>query len=150
MKKLIISLLFVFSCITTFSQDYSYIKAVKSGAALYQHGTITSPVGTDTTISFEGYFGKPLMIFVDFRELDANDSKISAGVRGLNMDTVFKRLDPLLFPMTIDTASPIFYQKIAAFKISNCYAPVLIIKYTKGSASAGLTYPVQIFTEKSF
>src|SRR4030042_6450415 len=119
MKKLIISLCLIFSCCIAFSQNYSYIKAVKSGAALYQYGTITSPVGVDTTIAFEGYFGKPLMIFVDFRELDANDSKISAGVRGLNMDTVFQRLDTLLFPMTIDTASPIFYQKIAAFKISD-------------------------------
>ena len=148
MKKTIIFLVLIFSCFLAFSQNYSYIKAVKSGAALYQHNTITSPVGTDTTISFEGYFGNPHMIFIDFRELDANDSQISIGIRGLNMDTVFKSLDTLLFPLTIDTASTIFNQKIAAFKQSNCYAPVLIIKYTKGSASAGLEFPVQIFTEK--
>ena len=148
MKKTIISLLLISCCFLTFSQDYSYIKAVKSGAALYQHGTITSPVGTDTTISFEGYFGKPLMIFVDFRELDANDSKISACVRGLNMDTVFKSLDSLLFSITIDTASTILNQKMAAFKLSDCYAPILILEYTRGSASPGLEFPVQLFTEK--
>lgn len=146
MKKLLLSLALIFCVSLAFSQNYSYIKSFKSGAALYQYGTITIPSGTDTTISFPGYFGKPHMIFVDCRELDANDSQLDIGVSGLNMDTVFMTLDTLKFPLTIDTT--IFTDKVVSFKQTHCYSPELVIKLIKGSATSGLEVPIQIFTEK--
>ena len=146
MKKILLSLILVFFSVYCFSQSYSYITAVKSGAALYQYGTITTPTGTDTTIAFQGYFGKPHMIFVDCRTLDANNTQLDIGVRGLNMDTVFMSLDTLKFPLTVDTT--VYTDKVVSFKQTHCYSPELVIKLTKGSATAGLEVPIQIFTEK--
>lgn len=146
MKKIIISICLIFFSCIAFSQNYSYIRSFKSGAALYQYDTIVSPVGTDTTVSFEGYFENPYTIFIDFRSIDANDSQVDVGIRGLNMDTIFMSLDTALFPITVDTAK--YTQKVVAFKSSSCYSPELLIKYTKGSASAGLKFPTQIFCPK--
>lgn len=146
MKKIIILLGLMLVCLCISAQSYKYLSTQKTGSAYYQYDTIVSPVGTDTIFSFEGYLEKPSMLFIDFRTLDANDSELDVGVHGLGMDTVFLSLDTTNLSVVIDTT--IFIDKVIGVKIPDCYAPEVIVKYTKGSATAGLKFPAQLFTPR--
>lgn len=100
--------------------------------------TIHGPVGLDTVFYFQGYTDNIVGILIDFRTIDdTTDARISFGAGWSLFDTTFLEI---IGPAPIEATNDYIF----GFEKQGIGFSYPRLKFTKGSSSEGLKYPVKV------
>ena len=108
-----------------------------------QSDTLVVPVGVDSVFTYHGYAQAQVFIEVDFTTADAFDGTLGIGGSYTAYDTLYGEYPSMHNPVNLDLTN--FTDTICRIERTvGLSAPFLKIRLTKGTATAGLKYPIKI------
>jgi len=119
---------------------FAAVSLIGNSQTVFKIDTIHAPTGADTFYHFPGYTDDIVGIHIDCRAMDdTSGASFNVGVGWAMYDTVFIQLKSDDLPATVSVTNDF---QVAFEKIGMAF-PYPKIKFTKGSSSDTLSYPIR-------